>query len=116
MNYDRYSKAAFEVCGLNSEAARKLSDQLQEDVNADIHAAVLAAFERVVANLNARGHKLHPYGELRPGDVDFRDQTNDDDCKLRLGYYVTMCAGYAHTVTPEEAEEQFLKDTADDQA
>ena len=112
MDYEKYSKAAFEACGLNSEAARKLSDQLQEDVNAKIHAVVFAAFERIVAGLSARGHELRPYGEIRPGEVSFWDKTDHGDCKLRVAYDVVISAGYAHTVTAEEAEEQFLKDTA----
>ena len=111
MDYDRYSKAAFEACGLNSEAARRLSDQLQEDVNAELHPAILAAFQKIVAALNARGHSLRPYGEIRAGDVSFWDQTTHRDCKLRLAYDVTISAGYAHTVTPEQADEQLRKDT-----
>jgi hypothetical protein len=112
MDYDKYSKAAFDACGLNNEAARKLSDQLQKDVNAELHPVILAAFERIVCGLNGRGHNLCPYGEIRAGDVSFWDQTMHRDCKLRLAYDVVISAGYAHTVTPEQADEQLRKDIA----
>jgi hypothetical protein len=110
MDFDKYSKAAFESCGLNSEAARALADQLQADVNTELHAAVFSAFQKVITELNARGHHLTLYGEIRPGDVSFWDQTRHDDCQLRLAYDVVISAGYSHTVTPQQAAEQFSKD------
>jgi hypothetical protein len=112
MDYDKYSKAAFEACGLNSQAARRLSDQLQEDVNAELHPVILAAFQKIITALNARGHSLRPYGEIRVGDVSFWDQTTHRDCALRLAFDVVISAGYAHTVIPKQADEQLRKDTA----
>ena len=112
MDYNKYSKAAFESCGLNSEAARTLADQLQADVNVEMHSVLLSAFQKIISELNERGHHLRPYGEIRPGDVSFRDHTRHDDCQLRLAYDVVISAGYSHTVTPQQAAEQFAKDTA----
>lgn len=112
MDYDKYSKVKFESCGFNSEAARALADQLQVDVNVELHAAVLSSFQKIISELNMRGHHLTPYGEIRPGDVSFRDHSRHDDCQLRLAYDVVISAGYSHTVTPQQAAEQLAKDTA----
>ena len=111
MDYDKYSRAAFEACGRNSDDARRLSERLQEVVNAELHPVILAAFQRVVAALNARGHDLRPYGDIVAGDVSFRDQTSQCDCKLRLACDVIISAGYSHTMTPEQADGELRNDT-----
>src|SRR5882724_1876740 len=61
MNFEKYSKEQFESLGLNTAAARKLADELQDDVNEEIHAAVLPAFLDIVERLNALGHHLEMY-------------------------------------------------------
>jgi len=108
MNYEKYSKQQFESLGLDSPAARKLADELQEDVTREIHDAVLAAFSRVVEGLNARGHNLGA-DEIRIGDIAFRDESADGQCYLRLGCDVVISAGYSHTITAEEAEAEFTR-------
>ena len=57
MNFEKYSKQRFESLGLNTPAARKLADELQIDVNDEIHEAVLSAFQQVVQRLNVQGHR-----------------------------------------------------------
>lgn len=108
MNYEKYSKQRFESLGLDSPAARNLADELQEDVAQEIHGAVLVAFSRVVEELNARGHNLTA-DEIRVGDIAFRDESADGQCRLRLGCDVVISAGYAHTLTAEEAEAEIMK-------
>ena len=109
MNFERYSKQQFESLGLNTPAARKLADELQIDVNDEIHEAVLSAFQNVVQRLNARGHSLTPYDEIRAGDISFRDEQIDGNCCLRLGCDVVISAGYAHTMTIEEIDAEIAK-------
>jgi hypothetical protein len=108
MNYEKYSKQQFESLDLESPAARNLADELQEDVTEEIHGAVLAAFSRVVEELNARGHNLKA-DEIRIGDIAFRDESADGQCYLRLGCDVVISAGYSHTLTAEEAEAEIMK-------
>lgn len=104
MNIEKYSKRQFEACGLDTPAARQLADELQDDVAREIHGAVLAAFVKVVEGLNARGHNLTPYDEIRMGEIHFRDEPNDGRCNLRLACDVVISAGYSHTYTADEIE------------
>ncbi|HEX8177233.1 MAG TPA: hypothetical protein VF543_19245 [Pyrinomonadaceae bacterium] len=109
MNFEKYSKQQFESLGLNTPAARKLADDLQNDVTEEIYAAVLAAFQKVVERLNAQGHNLKVDGEIRPGDISFRDELIEGQCHLRLGCDVVISAGYAHTMTADEMEAKIAK-------
>ena len=108
MNYKKYSRQQFDSLGLDSPAARKLADELQDDVAKEIHGAVLTAFTLVVEELNTRGHNLRA-DEIRIGDIAFRDGAADGQCYLRLGCDVVISAGYSHTLTVEEAEAEFTK-------
>ena len=65
MDFEKYSKQQFESLGLNTPAARMLADELQDDVNAEIHAVVLPAFLNIIERLNAQGHRLERYHETR---------------------------------------------------
>ena len=105
MDLDKYSKVQFESRGINSPAARELADQLQDDVAKEIHGSVLAAFLKVVEGLNAHGHNLQPYDEIRIGDISFRDERVEGQCSLRLACDSTISAGYSHTITAHEAAE-----------
>ena len=104
MNLKKYSKEQFESRGRDSEAARQLADELQADVNEQIHAAVLPVFLDIVERLNSMGHQLTEYDPTIPGDITFRDEPTDSDCYLRLASTVVVSAGYGHTMTAEEIE------------
>jgi hypothetical protein len=109
MNFAKYSKQQFESLGLNTPAARKLADELQIDVNDEIHEAVLSAFLGVVQRLNAQGHRLTIHDEPRAGDISFRDEPIDGECYLRLGCDVVISAGYAHTMTVDEIDAEIAE-------
>jgi hypothetical protein len=109
MNFEKYSKQQFESLGLNSAAARKLADELQDDVNAEIHASVLPAFLNIVECLNAQGHRLEMYDETRIGDISFRDEPIDGQCSLRLACDTIISAGYARTMTVDEIDAELAK-------
>jgi hypothetical protein len=102
MDFEKYSKQRFEAHGLNTPAARQLADELQDDVSREIHGAVLAAFMKVVEGLNAQGHSLTPYGEIKVGDISFREEACEGRCNLRLACDVVISAGYSHTLTADE--------------
>ena len=106
MDYEKYSKRRFEKLVLNSSAARKLADDLQEDVAKEMHGAVLAAFEQIVSKLDAQGHNLTPYDEIEVGDIAYRDEPEGEPCYLRLGCDVVISAGYGHTISASEADNQ----------
>ena len=112
MNFEKYSKQQFESRGLNTPAARMLADELQEDVTEEIHAAVLAVFQSVIERLNAQGHNLKPYDEIRAGDISFRDEPIEGQCYLQLGCDVVISAGYSHTITVDENEAEIAKGSA----
>ena len=83
MNFHKYSKQQFESLGRDTPAARRLADELQADVNEQIHAAVLPAFIEIIEQLNATGHNLTVYDPMVAGDITFRDEPTDGNCYLR---------------------------------
>ena len=96
MDYQKYSKKSFDHLGVDTEAARKLADDLQCDVLDELHVKIKSALLEIISCLNANGNNLKPYGEILPGDMGFRD-----DGALRLGVDVVISAGYAHTYDDE---------------
>jgi hypothetical protein len=97
MNFKKYSKQLFESHGLNTPAARRLADELQDDVSREIHIAVLEEFRKIIDALNAQGHQLEVDGEIKIGDLPFRDESNAGQCGLRLACDVVISAGYSDT-------------------
>ena len=104
MNFENYSKQTFESCGLDTPAARQLAYQLQVAVVEEMQEAVLAALLRVVEGLNVAGHNLKPYEQIRAGDIAFRDESVDGQCRLRLACDIVISAGYSDTHTVDEIE------------
>ena len=96
MHYESYSEKNFTSC--SPEQARSLSDQLQHDVSASLHGVILTALQEIVKQLNAVGHNLTPYDEIRPGDISYRDESSDAQCQLRLGCDTIISVGYRDTV------------------
>jgi hypothetical protein len=99
MDFEKYSKQNFALCGVNSDAARRLADDLRNDVNEEIHTVVLTAFLNVIEKLNTLGHHLTPYDEISPGDISFRNEPTEKQCCLRLACDVIISAGYSHTIS-----------------
>jgi hypothetical protein len=77
MDFEKYSKQNSILCGVNLDTTRKLADDLQNDVNKEIHTAVLTAFLNVIEKLNTLGHHLTPYDEISPGEISFRDEPTE---------------------------------------
>ncbi len=98
MNFEKYSKQQFESRGLNTSEARKLADELQDDVSREIHITVFEEFRKIIDALNAKGHNLQVYEEIRIGDIPFRDVSKDGQCNLRLACDVVISAGFSDTI------------------
>jgi len=102
---DRFSAEAFEKCGPDSDAARKLSDDLADEIQKQVHTATTEYMEKIIRKLNSMGHNLKPYGEIRPGDISYRDDAGHGaayTCKLRLAADTVVSAGYSHLTNPED--------------
>src|SRR5258705_5979328 len=111
MNFEKYSKSEFTSLDSDSAATRRLADQLQDEVVREVHEALLTAVLRVVDGLNAEGHDLRLYGEMRPGDIAYRDEPTEGQCNLRLGCDVVISAGYSDTKTVEEIDAEIFRDS-----
>lgn len=79
-----------------------LAAQLRESVLRELEPVVAKAFARVIASLNAEGHKLVPYGVSGPGEFVYRDEQTPGECRLRLACDVVISAGYSDTVSIKE--------------
>jgi hypothetical protein len=93
---EQFSLSAFEAAG-SPEAARRLSDELQDAVLRQLHEVIIARWQQILQQLTALGHELRPYREQVPGDLHVRDDSLDEDgydCKLRLACDVTISAGF----------------------
>src|SRR5262245_32285419 len=110
MDFEKYSKERFKSLGLNSPAARRLADELQNDVNAEIHAVVLPVFLNIVERLNAQGNHLEMYDETHIGDITYRDESIAGQCYLRLACDTVISSGYADTMTVDEIDAELAKD------
>jgi hypothetical protein len=105
VNYTKYSKQQFAERGIDSSAARQLAGELENDVAAELHAVVSAAFLKIIDGLNAQGHNLALCGEAKVGDISFRDEPQEDFCFLRLACDTVISAGYANTEPPSKAKD-----------
>lgn len=94
MNFELFSRAMFDSLAPDAEAARLLADELQDAVLAELGAMLQERFNSIVAELNARGHNLTPYGAQSDGELHSRDYSDPARCALRLAVDVTISAGY----------------------
>jgi hypothetical protein len=94
MNAEHFSPAAFEFHRPDAEAARRLADELEAAVLAEVGKAARARFRELVAELNAVGHKLTPYGLATDWGEEAKDYSDPNQCALWLGIDVSVAAGY----------------------
>src|SRR5262245_44683965 len=94
MEFTRFSPEAFEALRGDPQAARRLADELQDAVLAEIGGVAGQKFRAIVATLSSLGHRLTPYGEQSPGEQHVRDYTHPDQCALRLAMDITISAGF----------------------
>lgn len=106
---ERFSSAAFEGCGIDTQPARDLADLLAREIQIEMHEAITAQFGKIVGQLNAMGHALKPEYDPLPGDLSYRDDWRDDSgyhCKLRVGFDSVVSTGFAHLLNADELESE----------
>jgi hypothetical protein len=94
MNAEQFSPAAFEFLKGDPDAASLLADELKDTILAEVGRAARARFREIVAQLNAAGHRLTPYGPPTAASEEARDYSDPNQCALWLGVEVTVSAGY----------------------
>jgi hypothetical protein len=93
MNAENFSPTVFEFHHADADAARRLADKLGAAVLAEVGNTARARFRELVAQLNAVGHKLTPYGLATDGSEDAKDYSDPNQCALWLAMDVTVSAG-----------------------
>ena len=104
---ERFSAASFEARGLDTNAARELSDLLADKIQIEMHQVVQARFRELVERLTAMGHALKPEFPPAPGEISYRDDHEDEagyHCRLRVGFDTVVSVGYAHLFKGDEDE------------
>lgn len=105
----KFAYDVFEKLGLNSDEARKLSDELQIAVCEELSSILRQKMTDISQKLNTIGHNLQVFeDEDEDGTIDygFRDHNDngvegrqiDYDCKLRLGISLVVSAGFRDLV------------------
>jgi hypothetical protein len=104
---ERFSADAFSHLDPGSVAMKRLIEDLQAAVAADLQPAVSSAMARIVENLNGMGHQLALYG-AEPTCIDYHDGSDPPPgahCRLRLAVDIVVSLGYADIAgDPAEAE------------
>lgn len=109
---ERFSSEAFLDAGLNSDKANRMAETLAEEIQNEMHQVVLPKFLEIIERLNAMGHNLKPYDTIEPGDISFRDDTEDETgyhCRLRVAIDTVISTGYSRTFSEGEADEEVKK-------
>lgn len=94
---DKFSYKNFLSKGLGSVNAEALSGELESSINARLHEVIYNEINKIVYELNQTGHNLTHYYEPSPGDISYRDQEGEKDCKLRLGVDTIVSVGFGDT-------------------
>lgn len=103
---ERFSASAFDALGIDSKEAREHADLLAEEIQMEMHKVIFSHFEKIIKKLNEMGHNLKPYGEIRPGEISFRNDYEDENgykCKLRVAIDTIVSTGYAHIIEPDQS-------------
>ena len=94
---EKFSQEAFESLGLDTPEANKLAQELAKEVQNEIHEVLYPAFQQIIEKLNKMGHNLKLYEDVIPGDIAYRDDSNDNGhykCKLRVALDTVVSTGY----------------------
>jgi len=101
---ERFAAGKFKALGIDTPAAKKLTEELADEVNTELHEVVAAGAKDIVDRLNEMGHELK-VEEFNLGSVSFRDDFEDDNgyhCRLRLAVDTVVSSGYAHLAEPQD--------------
>ena len=105
---DRFSAAAFERAGYGSAQARRLSKELETEIQEELDSVIGPAMHGVIAKLNLLGHNLSESGDQRPGEKVFREPLKGDEQHdtFLVALHVVFSIGYPETVDPLFFEEE----------
>jgi len=101
----RFSSAAFEACGLDSDAARKLADLLADEIQKELHKMLTAKLLIIIERLNGMGHRLKLAYPPVPGEISYSDEWEDETgyhCKMRVALDTVVSTGYAHLIMADD--------------
>ena len=73
MDLNRYSKSAFDSLSSDSVELTRRIEELQDEVQTELHAVVSGALSRFIERLNASGHALRMESHSKPGELDYED-------------------------------------------
>jgi hypothetical protein len=102
---DRFSPGEFERAGYGTMGARKLSRELEEEIQEELDTVLRPAFLKIIEELNSMGHKLQLRGEARVGEISFVEPRRDasNRYKFLVALDVIIPTGY-----PDLADEPFV--------
>ena len=97
----RFSKTAFLGENARDPSSRRLSDELEAEVQRLLHDVVVQRVAEIVNQLNAYGHDLREYERPSPGVIALRDDLEGErgyECDLRLAVDTTVSVGFRDTI------------------
>ena len=95
MNYNKFSKEAFELLSEDKVATKSLLQNLDKEVANELHELVASKMQEIANQLNSNGHSLKRNIDLEDaGSTDFCETHEADNCGFRLGSDVTISSGY----------------------
>jgi hypothetical protein len=96
---ERFSAAAFDTAGWNTESARKLCSSLNAEINAQLLAVLVPEMRKIVFRLNEIGHTLLDVSEQMDDEMHFRSfgsPAPDGEYKFLVAADLVVTVGFPH--------------------
>jgi hypothetical protein len=93
----RFSKSSFVEESERDPCSRSLANDLETEIQEELHEIVLPKLFELIERLNAIGHRLRDYTPPVPGDINFRDDEEKNGryrCFLRLSVDTIVSVGF----------------------
>ncbi|PZD72691.1 hypothetical protein C1752_03527 [Acaryochloris thomasi RCC1774] len=113
MDFDKFSISEFQRRGLNSTSSRKLADELEEAALQEIHSVLMPTMNKIIDELNKRGHQLTFYEDPIPGDISYRHKDGDGEMGLRIAVDTIISTGYSHLYDNNQSDEEIIEEVVD---
>ncbi len=96
---EKFSAAAFSAAGYDTEQARNLSRELQNEIVLAVSESLALEMHKVIAELNSLGHALAPFGPQPAGEVHFRqcDPEGLNRYRFLVAADLVISVGYPQT-------------------
>ena len=79
----------------------------------EIHSVLMPTMNKIIDELNKRGHQLTFYEDPIPGDIAYRHQDGDGQMGLRIGVDTIISTGYSHLYDNNQSDEQIIEEVVD---